>query len=258
MPIWDPDRYLRYADERSRPFFDLVARINADRPRTVVDLGCGPGQLTATLADRWPTATVLGVDSSPQMISAAQSHAADRVDFALGDLVDFDLSALGPIDVITSNATLQWVDDHRRVLPRLIDALAPGGWLAFQVPGNQNEPSHTLLHELAQDPRFAVHTGRIARRVMPPATEYLADLSALDCVVDAWETTYLHVLPGPDAVFGWTSGTGARPYLQALPDDLRSEFVARYQQQLRVVYPQQPYGTVLPFRRIFAVAHKRP
>lgn len=254
MPIWDPDRYLRYADERSRPFFELVARIDADDPRTVVDLGCGPGQLTATLADRWPSASVLGVDSSPEMIAAAQQYAGPRVRFSVGGVADFHPDQ--PVEVIISNATLQWVDDHRSILPLLVDQLAAGGWLAFQVPGNQNEPSHTLLHELGQHPRFADHTGGIDRRVMPPPDTYLSDLSALGCRVDAWETTYLHLLPGDDAVFGWISGTGARPYLQALPDGLRTEFVAEYRRLLREAYPQQPYGTVLPFRRIFAVAHK--
>ena len=270
MPIWDPERYLRYADERSRPFHELLARVPVDGPRTVVDLGCGPGQLTATLTQRWPEAEVLGLDSSPEMITAAEAHAGPRLRFGVQDLRDFvrDRASRrsapdapgddvpGEFDVIVSNATLQWVDDHRSVLPGLVDALAPGGWLAFQVPGNQNEPSHTLLHELGSDPRFAEATGRIPRRVMPPASVYVDDLTRLGCDVDAWETTYLHVLPGDDAVFNWVSGTGARPYLQALPDDLRAEFVLDYRALLAEAYPQQPYGTVLPFRRIFAVAHK--
>lgn len=259
MPVWDPVRYLQYADQRSRPFFELVGRVDATAPRTVADLGCGPGQLTATLADRWPDATVLGMDSSAEMIAAAAEHARPRLRFVVGDLSGFTPQAVDgtdSVDVIVSNATLQWVDDHRTVLPRLVDALSPGGWLAFQVPGNQNEPSHTLLHRLGQDPRFVEHCGGIDRRVMPPATTYLDDLAGLGCQVDAWETTYLHVLPGEDAVFSWVSGTGARPYLQALPDELRPAFVAEYQALLREAYPRHDYGTVLPFRRIFAVARK--
>jgi trans-aconitate 2-methyltransferase len=220
----------------------------------VVDLGCGPGQLTAGLAERWPRAEILGIDSSAEMISAARQHAGPRVDFRTADLRDFAPDR--PVDVIVSNATLQWVDDHRSVLPRLVDLLAPGGWLAFQVPGNQNEPSHTLLHELGSDPRFADATGRIDRRVMPPAETYLADLIGLGCEADAWETTYLHVLTGEDPVFAWISGTGARPYLQALDEDRRAEFVADYKARLREAYPPRPFGTVLPFRRIFAVARK--
>ncbi|HEY9293561.1 MAG TPA: methyltransferase domain-containing protein [Microlunatus sp.] len=272
MPTWDPIHYLQYADQRSRPFHELLARVGADRPRTVVDLGCGPGRLTATLAQRWPDADVLGVDSSAEMIAAATEYAGPRLTFRVQDLRDFvrdpsigsDTTGSGPIvpgqngpiDVIVSNATLQWVDDHRSVLPGLVDALAPGGWLAFQVPGNQNEPSHTLLHELGSDPRFVDATGGIDRRVMPPASVYLDDLTGLGCQVDAWETTYLHLLTGEDAVFNWVTGTGARPYLQALSDERRPSFVAEYKQRLREAYPTRPYGTVLPFRRIFAVARK--
>lgn len=261
MPTWDPTRYLQYADQRGRPFFELVDRVAATQPRSVVDLGCGPGEQTATLTQRWPGATVLGVDSSPEMIDAAQQYAGPQLRFTVGDLQDFDpatVAGAAEVEVIISNATLQWLDDHRSVLPGLVDALAPGGWLAFQVPGNQNAPSHTLLHRLGQDQRFVDFCGDIDRRVMPPAQTYLADLSALGCQVDAWETTYLHVLTGDDAVFNWVSGTGARPYLQALPDDLRGAFVEEYKASLREAYPVHDYGTVLPFRRIFAVAHKRP
>jgi trans-aconitate 2-methyltransferase len=254
MPDWDPAHYLQYADQRSRPFFDLLARVGAVEPATVVDLGCGPGQLTATLTERWPSARVIGIDSSAEMISAAAAHAAPALEFRRQDLRDF--TADRPVDVIISNATLQWVDDHRLLLPRLVDALAPGGWLALQVPGNQNEPSHTLLHQLGSDPRFAAATAGIDRRVMPPAATYLTDLIGLGCQADAWETTYLHVLTGEDPVFGWISGTGARPYLQALTDEQRETFVAEYKALLRAAYPPEPYGTVLPFRRIFAVATK--
>jgi trans-aconitate 2-methyltransferase len=254
MPRWDPHHYLRFADQRSRPFFELLSRVGADDPRLVLDLGCGPGQLTATLARRWPDAEVIGVDSSPEMVAAAQAHSSPRLTFRTADLTEFSVD--GPVDVIISNATLQWVDDHRSVLPRLVEQLAPGGWLAFQVPGNQNEPSHTLLHQLGSDPRFAAATGVIDRRVMPPASTYLAYLIELGCTTDAWETTYLHVLTGDDPVFAWISGTGARPYLQALDDDQREAFVTEYKALLRQAYPPQPFGTVLPFRRIFAVAQK--
>lgn len=255
MAVWDPGRYLRYADERSRPFFELTSRIRAQQPRTVVDLGCGPGQLTATLTDRWPSARVTGIDSSAEMIAEAHRFDGPRLQFRQQDVRDFAPDE--PIDVIISNATLQWVDNHRELLPRLVEALAPGGWLAFQVPGNQTAPSHTLLHELGQDPRFARWTGDIDRRIMPPAADYLADLSALGLQTDAWETTYLHVLQGVDPVFDWISGTGARPYLQALPDDRRDVFVAEYKDRLRKAYPRKSFGTVLGFRRIFAVGHRR-
>lgn len=254
---WHPRTYLSYADERSRPFHDLLTRVDAEAPRSVVDLGCGPGQLTATLSHRWPQARVLGLDSSPAMIEAAGAYASERVRFGVADLRQF-AAASGPasVDVLVSNAALQWVPDHRALLPRLVETVTPGGWFAFQVPGNFAEPSHRLLHELAADPRFAAYTAGVERPAAWGPETYLGDLAALDCTTDAWETTYLHVLPGADPVFTWISGTGARPVLQALPDALRQVFVAEYKTALRTAYPPQPFGTVLPFRRVFVVARR--
>ena len=252
--VWNPTTYLAFADERSRPFADLTSRIGATAPRTVVDLGCGPGQLTAGLAHRWPDAAILGLDSSPEMIERAQQHSAPGLAFEVADLRGWSPDT--PVDVIVSNATLQWVPDHLDLLPRLVDALAPDGWLAIQVPGNFDAPSHRLLYQLAADPRFADSTRGLERAAAPDAATYLASLAHLGLAVDAWETTYLHVLDGTDPVFRWISGTGARPVLQALGDDQRPVFEQEYKALLRKAYPEQPRGTVLPFRRTFAVAHK--
>ena len=254
MTRWDPAAYLEFEDERSRPFFDLTRRVLAESPDTVVDLGCGPGQLTAAMARRWPAARVVGVDSSKDMIERAQEWAGDRVSFCHMDLRTW--RPVDPVDVIVANATLQWLPGHRDLLPELVGRLAPGGWLAFQVPGNFAEPSHALLHELAADPRFAAATAGVERPAGSDASSYQSDLARLGCRVDAWETTYLHVLQGEDPVFTWISGTGARPILQALDEERRQQFVAEFKKQLRAAYPRQPFGTVLPFRRVFVVAHK--
>ena len=254
MPSWDPTTYLDFADERSRPFVDLVSRVNAAHPTVVLDLGCGPGQLTASLADRWPDAQILGLDSSPEMIARAAEFAGPRVSFQLQDLRDWRPET--PVDVIISNATLQWVPRHRDLLPFLVSTLSPGGWFAFQVPGNFAEPSHRLLRQLAADPRYAPLLIEVAWPDAADAASYLDDLAGLGCSVDAWETTYIHLLSGPNPVFRWISGTGARPVLQALPDDLRAQFVAEYQDLLNAAYPTGPYGTVLPFRRVFVVAQR--
>ncbi|WP_395659826.1 trans-aconitate 2-methyltransferase [Nocardioides sp.] len=248
---WDPERYLTFADERGRPFVELVARIGADRPATVVDLGCGPGNLTALLADRWPEADVVGLDSSPEMVAAART-AEDRVRFDVADLRDWAPSA--PVDVLVSNATLQWVPGHLDLLPRLVGTVAPGGWFAFQVPGNFAEPSHTIRAELAAEEPYAEHTRDVAVPSSHDPAVYLDALAGLGCRVDAWETTYLHLLTGPDPVFTWVSGTGARPTLQALPDDLRPGFEAEFRRRLATAYPEHAYGVVLPFRRVFVVA----
>ncbi|MCW2809551.1 MAG: Trans-aconitate 2-methyltransferase [Friedmanniella sp.] len=252
MPVWDPSTYLEFADDRGRPFADLLARVAAEEPTTVVDLGCGPGQLTATLARRWPRADVLGLDSAPEMVARAQAYGGERLAFAVADLRTW--APARPVDVLLSNAALQWVPDHRALLPRLLAAVAPGGWFAFQVPGNFAEPSHTLLHELADRPAYAPYTRGVEQPAAAGPADYLSDLVGLGCTVDAWETTYLHQLDGPDPVFRWVSGTGARPVLQALPEGLREELAAAYRVRLREAYPAVDGCTVLPFRRVFVVA----
>jgi trans-aconitate 2-methyltransferase len=252
---WDPQRYLTYADERGRPFVDLVARVGAEAPRTVVDLGCGPGNLTALLAARWPEARVVGLDSSREMVEAARREAAG-VDFEQADLREWLDAGGEAVDVLVSNATLQWMPGHLDLLPALLDRVRLGGWLAVQVPGNFDQPSHTLRTELAAQAPYAEHTrGAAVPSSHDPAT-YLDALARLGAQVDAWETTYLHVLTGEDPVFTWVSATGARPTLQALPDDLRPGFEDELRRRLREAYPPGPAGVVLPFRRVFVVAHK--
>jgi trans-aconitate 2-methyltransferase len=251
---WDPDRYLVYADERGRPFVDLLHRIDADAPGRVVDLGCGPGTLTALLAARWPDADVVGVDSSAEMVERARAGGFEGVRFVEGDVRTWHPEPSGPVDVVVANAVYQWLPDHLDLLPGLVAQVAPGGWFAFQVPGNHGAPSHLLLHELAADPRFAGFTGGVARPHSHEPQVYADLLRDLGLRVDAWETTYLHLLTGEDPVFTWISGTGARPTLAALPEGLREEFTADYKALLRKAYPAGPHGTVLPFRRTFVVA----
>ncbi len=254
MHTWDPERYLTYADERGRPFLDLVARVGATHPTTVVDLGCGPGNLTRLLTDRWPSATVVGVDSSAEMVAKAAAVPGVRAE--LGDLRDWAHASGPAVDVLVSNAALQWLPDHLDLIPALVDRVSVGGWFAFQVPGNFGEPSHTIRTELAAQPAYLPYTAGVAVPSSSEPSTYLDALAALGVRAEVWETTYLHVLTGPDPVFEWVRSTGARPTLQALPEPLRSEFVAEYKARLREAYPTRPYGVVLPFRRIFAVAQK--
>ena len=247
---WDPASYLRYADERGRPFLELVARIGAEDPRTVVDLGCGPGTLTSLLKERWPGAAVAGIDSSAEMVAAADPGRG--VGYEVRDLRTWRPAE--PVDVLVSNAALQWVPGHLDLLPALLGAVAPGGWFAFQVPGNFEEPSHTERRRLAAEPRYAAHLQGVLSPEAFGADVYLERLLGLGCVVDAWETTYLHVLTGDDPVFGWVVGTGARPTLEALPPALRATFEDELRSALRTAYPKQAHGTVLSFRRVFVVA----
>jgi trans-aconitate 2-methyltransferase len=254
---WDPAQYLTFGDERGRPFRDLVSRVRAQAPEVVVDLGCGPGNLTRELARRWPEADVEGVDSSAEMVlRAKQDGESDRLRFTQGDLREWRPE--GEVDVLVSNATLQWVPDHLRLLPRLVTSLRAGGWFAFQVPGNLCEPSHRAIAQLCESAtwrdRFAgVELQR--PRCEEPAT-YLEALVATGCTVDVWETTYLQVLQGPDAIVRWMTGTGLRPVLSQLGEDEREGFLDDYRALVGPHYPQREYGTVLPYRRIFAVAQK--
>ncbi|MEN3359501.1 MAG: trans-aconitate 2-methyltransferase [Mycobacteriales bacterium] len=254
--MWDPQQYDVYADERSRPFYELLARVPVQRPRQVVDLGCGNGALTAALAERWPEAAVLGVDSSAEMLAeAAGRELPGRLAFQLGGIESWQPSSA--LNLLISNAALQWVPGHGDMLGRLLAWLVPGGFLAFQVPGNFGFPSHTILADLCRSPRWSGRLGALAGRgaaVLEPAG-YLSRLAALGCEVDAWETTYLHVLAGTDPVLGWVRGSALRPVLAALGADA-AEFEREYGARLRDAYPARPYGTVFPFRRLFVVARR--
>ncbi len=258
--IWDAGQYLRFGGERSRPFFDLIAQIGATDPGYVADLGCGPGNLTAVLAQRWPGATVVGVDNSREMIAAATEQAAPaaaNLTFELGDV--WGWRPARPVDVLVCNAVLQWVPGHQRLLLDWADLLAPGGWLAFQLPGNFDQPSHAIVRELAESPRWRARLAEVQlnRQAGEPA-EYVDLLARPGYAVDAWETSYLHVLPGADPVVEWTKGTTLRPVLAALAEEEAKEFLAEYAERLRPVYKPQSFGTIFPFRRVFTVVHGLP
>ncbi|MGY1716157.1 trans-aconitate 2-methyltransferase [Geodermatophilus sp. SYSU D01106] len=252
---WDPATYLRHAGERARPFADLLARVDATDPRAVVDLGCGEGTLTASLAARWPGARVTGVDASPEMLAAAAAHAVDgRVAFERGDVRDWRPG--GPVDVVVSNAVLQWVPGHAALLGRWAGWLAPGGRLAVQVPGNHRAPTHRLLADLCTSPSWSSRLAAAAPPadpVLDPAG-YLDVLTGAGLAADVWETTYLHVLRGPDPVLSWVRGTVLLPVLARLDDEAAADLTAEYAAALRAAYPARADGTtVLPFRRVFLV-----
>ncbi|MEV6959267.1 trans-aconitate 2-methyltransferase [Streptomyces sp. NPDC051207] len=264
-PTWDPAQYLRHAGHRARPFTDLLARVPdlpGDPPR-IADLGCGPGNATALIAARWPTARITGYDNAPEMLTRAREHAGPtpgggRIGFAHADVRTWTPDA--PCDLIVSNATLQWVPGHAGRFAEWIACLAPGGTLAFQVPGNFGAPSHRLMRDLAASPRWRDRLAGVLRHddaVLTPEA-YLARLTALGCAADVWETTYVHLLQGEDPVLDWVMGTGLRPVLDALAAEpgAREEFLAEYGAALREAYPAGPYGTPFPFRRVFAVARK--
>ncbi|WP_067502862.1 trans-aconitate 2-methyltransferase [Actinoplanes sp. TFC3] len=255
--MWDPGVYQRYGSERARPFFDLVNRVAAEQPRSVVDLGCGPGELTATLAERWPSARVSGIDSSAEMIGKSRAY-RDSVAFRVGDLAEWHPEA--DTDVVVTNAALQWVPGHQELLRGWVHELPAGAWLAMQVPGNFQAPSHRALQEIARSGAYREMLKDVVRAPVADPSDYAAlFLGASRAVsVDAWETTYVHLLPadGPEhPVLRWMEGTALRPVKAALDDtrwrSLRAELSAR----LAAVYPARSGHVAFEFRRIFVVAH---
>ena len=255
--MWNPGQYEQFRAQRSKPFFDLLQRVDLPGARHVVDLGCGTGALTATLADRWPAAYVVGIDSSAEMLARAEGHGVPgRLEFREADLRDWQPEE--PVDLIVSNATLQWVPEHLSLLGRLGAFLAPGGVLAFQVPGNFREPTHTLLRDLRQSPRWRETVGDGADRTVAvhEPGDYLHTLLEAGLQPEVWETTYVQLLAGDDPVLEWVKGTALRPVLSQLGAADAQEFLRDYAGMLRDAYPPGPRGTVLPYRRIFAVARR--
>jgi trans-aconitate 2-methyltransferase len=256
MADWNPALYRRFEDERTRPAAELLARVPLQAPRTAVDLGCGPGNSTELIVQRYPGATVTGTDNSPAMVEAARQR-LPGVAFELSDIADWQPAR--PPDLAYANASLQWVPDHARLLPRLLDAVAPGGVLAVQMPDNLDEPSHVLMRETAADARFAAAIGdadKLRARVLSVADYY--DLLAPMAEVDVWRTIYQHPMDDAAAIVQWLRSTGLRPFLDPLPAALQKEYLAEYQRRIDAAYPPRADGRrLLAFPRLFIVARRR-
>lgn len=254
--MWDAKQYELFRGERTRPFFDLLARIPDRGYKSIVDLGCGTGDLTAALGDHWPDARVIGMDLSDEMLAAAKEHEdPGRVDFTKGDLASWKPAQ--PVDLIVSNAAFHWVADHEALLSHVVSFLSPKGVLAVQMPANFDSPSHTLLQETAAEAPWAEKVkGKLRHDIVLPPAKYVEMALARGLVIDAWEAVYQHVLPGKDAALEWVKGSALRPILKALDGAEREAFLESYAGKLRKAYPETPSGTRFPFRRIFFVARK--
>ncbi|NLH82764.1 MAG: trans-aconitate 2-methyltransferase [Phyllobacteriaceae bacterium] len=257
MSDWNPALYARFADERARPIADLLARVPLDAPRTIVDLGFGAGASTAPLVARFPEARVLGLDTSPAMLEKART-AVPTARFALADVAAWEPEA--PVDLLFSNATLQWVGDHPTLLPRLMGHLAPGGVLAVQMPDNLDEPSHASMRAVAAEPPFA-EVLREAAAARAPLLSFEATHDALApsaTTVEIWRTTYVHPLAGPEKIVEMVSSTGLKPFLDPLDAEAHALFLARYGARIAAAYPRTRDGHVLfRFPRLFFVAVRR-
>lgn len=258
MSDWQPQKYLAFAEERARPARDLLAQVPLDDAPTVYDLGCGPGNSTTLLVERFARARVIGIDSSPAMLAAARlACPAARLACPAAEYCAADLATWQPEetpDLLFSNATLQWVPDHLAVLARLVATLRPGGVLAVQMPDNLAEPSHRLMREVAEAEPWAakLKTAAAARDPLPPPEVYYRHLKPFFTRLDIWHTVYNHALAGASGIVDWVSSTGLRPYLDPLDVDERAQYLAAYKARIATAYPAMADGTVLlRFPRLF-------
>ena len=255
---WNPALYRRFEDERTRPARDLLARVPVLGATRAVDLGCGPGNSTELLAERFPGARVSGTDTSQAMLMSARER-LPHCDFSLSDVSGWQPEQAP--DVLFANAVLQWVPGHEVLLPRLFASLAPGGALAVQMPDNLNEPSHRAMRDVAADGRWAELIGEAAtvRAPILPAAEYYDLLAPHAASVEIWRTTYHHPLESPAAIVDWLRATGLRPFLEPLMEPQRSAFLADYEARIAEAYPARSDGkSLLAFPRLFIVAQRNP
>lgn len=251
MAVWNDAQYLKFGDERTRAASELLARVPLAHPERVVDLGCGPGNSTALLRERWPEARLTGVDNSPQMLERARRD-FPTTEWVLGDAAAYAPDA--PIDLLFANAVFHWLPDHATLFPSLIGKVRPGGVLAVQMPQNFEEPSHRLMREV----RDRLLPGRKPVTALTPvasAAFYYGLLAPRATAVDIWRTTYEHVMPDATAIVEWVKGTGLRPYLDDLAEDERAGYLAAYRDAIDLAYPPQVDGRRLfSFPRLFIVA----
>jgi trans-aconitate 2-methyltransferase len=258
MLDWNPALYRRYEDERTRPAQELLARVPLTAAARVVDLGCGPGNSTELLVQRFDGAVVTGTDNSEAMLVSARER-LPQARFELSDIAAWRPGS--PPDLIYANASLQWVPDHEALIPRLFAALAPGGVLAIQMPDNRQEPTHRLMRELAAEAPWAQAIGDADKlRTLLLSLERYYDLLAADAAhIDVWRTAYQHPMASAASIVEWVRGTGLRPFVDGLPPDLQTRYLAEYERRVAQAYPPRGDGRLLlAFPRMFIVAQRKP
>lgn len=255
MQDWDPELYRQFEAERTRPASDLLARISTAQPQHISDLGCGPGNSTQLLHQRFPLAQLVGIDNSVAMLASAQQRLPECA-FLEADIRQWQPSE--PQDLIYANASLQWLTDHQQLFPSLLSKLATHGILAVQMPDNQDEPSHRAMREVAENgpwQQTLLEAGAIRAKVLS-ANQYYDLLAPKAERVDIWHTTYYHPMPSAQAIVDWLRATGLRPFLEPLSEAMRLDFLQDYLAIIDVAYPQQADGRrLLAFPRLFIVAH---
>jgi trans-aconitate 2-methyltransferase len=258
MADWNPSLYRRFEDERTRPAAELLARVPLAEAASVYDLGCGPGNSTELLVQRFTSARVVGTDNSTAMIQAARERLPGCA-FELSDIAQWRPQGRAP-ELVYSNATLQWLPDHEALFPRLFATVAPGGVLAIQMPDNLDEPSHRLMRETATDGRWSAAIGDAAkvRAQLLDADGYYDLLAPGAARIDVWRTTYHHVMNAPADIVQWVRATGLRPFVDPLSPEQQGEFIADYERRIGEAYPARADGKrLLAFPRLFIVAQRR-
>lgn len=249
MSDWNSGQYLKFKKQRTQPAIDLANRVRQYAPKAIVDIGCGPGNSTAVLRAVFPKAALLGIDNSPNMIEQAKRSHPDLV-FSL-----CDVSALtGQYDLIFSNACFQWVADHHKLLPALMEKLPKGGVLAVQMPYNDDEPLYKLIAQVVKEPRWGLNGVKMpVNRTLEPGA-YYDILSRCAGEFELWETKYYHTLPDHAALLEWVKGTRLRPYLDAMDPETGQAFEEEILRRVKEVYPVLGGMVVFGFRRLFFVA----
>jgi len=256
MPDWNPAQYLKFEADRNKPIADLLSHVNLANPARIIDIGCGPGNSTGFLARRWPGAELIGLDSSRAMLEQARATLPD-VQWIEQDAAQ-DLSALGKFDLVFSNAVLQWLPEHERVILAWFALLKPGGVLALQRPHNFDSPLHRTLLELAGSVSWRAKLSESRPQHYHPSAFYYDILSGMDCAFELWTTKYYHVLGSHEDIIEWYKGTGFRPYLGQLSGRDQAAFLADMLSQIRQLYPPQADGKILfEFERLFFTAIKQ-
>jgi trans-aconitate 2-methyltransferase len=251
---WDPAQYEKFKKERARPFFDLLAQLDDISPRSIVDLGCGTGELTAELAKKWPQAEVVGVDNSPEMLEKSTPHTRERLRFELNDMSQW--SPKSPIDLIFSNAAFHWLKPHEEQIQRLAGFVTRT--FAFQAPNQYREPSHTIIQDVRNAAEWKQLIGSATSDgYLSPPEWYLNTLREMGFASRVWETIYYQVLEGDNAALEWVKGTALRGVLAKLDPGQQKRFLAQCAEKFSAAYPKTNGGTLFPYRRMFVVA-KRP
>jgi trans-aconitate 2-methyltransferase len=251
---WSPSVYLQFEDERTRPARDLLAQVRLASPARIADVGCGPGNSTELLVERFPEAEVIGFDTSEAMLAEARP----RVPAARFEAADAAIWLPEPgTELVFANAVYQWIPDHLRVLPRVLERLAPGGVLAVQMPDNLMDTMHVLMREVAVSGRWAAKLANAARAPLPPVAAYYDALSPHAARIDIWHSIYNHLLPDAGAIVEWVKGTGLNPFLTRLDPAEQTDFLAEYRKAIEKVYRPAVDGKVLMrFSRLFIVAER--